>query len=92
LGIYAVEVAGKVYVTGIVEGGPAQQAGIREGDVISRVAEKEVDTLPDFYRRLWAVGPAGTGVPLTAIRGATQLHLNVRSVDRGDLLKRPQAH
>jgi S1-C subfamily serine protease len=92
LGIYAVEVAGKVYVTGIVEGGPAQQAGIREGDVISRVAEKEVDTLPDFYRRLWAVGPAGTGVSLTAIRGATQLHLNVRSVDRGDLLKRPQAH
>jgi len=92
LGIYAVEVAGRVYVTGIVEGGPAQQAGIREGDVISRVAEKEVDTLPDFYRRLWAVGPAGTGVPLTAIRGATQLHLNVRSVDRGDLLKRPQAH
>jgi S1-C subfamily serine protease len=92
LGIYAVEVAGKVYVTGIVEGGPAQSAGIREGDVISRVAEKEVDTLPDFYRRLWAVGPAGIGVPLTAIRGATQLHLNVRSVDRGDLLKRPQAH
>jgi S1-C subfamily serine protease len=92
LGIYAVEVAGKVYITGIVEGGPAQQAGIREGDVISRVAENEVDTLPDFYRRLWALGPAGTGVPLTAIRGATQLHLNVRSVDRGDLLKRPQAH
>ena len=92
LGIYAVEAAGKVYVTGIVEGGPAQQAGIREGDVISRVAENEVDTLPDFYRRLWALGPAGTGVPLTAIRGATQLHLNVRSVDRGDLLKRPQAH
>jgi S1-C subfamily serine protease len=92
LGIYAVEVAGKVYVQGIVEGGPAQLAGIREGDVISRVAEKEVDTLPDFYRHLWAVGPAGIGVPLTAIRGATQLHVNVHSVDRGDLLKRPQAH
>jgi len=31
-------------------------------------------------------------VPLTTMRGATQMHLNVRSVDRGDLLKRPQAH
>jgi hypothetical protein len=31
-------------------------------------------------------------VPLTAIRGGTRLHLNVRSVDRGDLLKRPQSH
>jgi S1-C subfamily serine protease len=92
LGVYAVELAGKVYVTGVVDGGPAQSADIREGDVISEVAHHEVGTLPDFYRRIWAVGPAGTGVPLTAMRGATQLHLNVRSVDRGELLKRPQAH
>jgi S1-C subfamily serine protease len=92
LGVYAVELAGKVYVTGVVEGGPAQIADIREGDVISRVAQHEVETLPDFYRRVWAVGPAGSGVPLTTMRGATQIRLNVRSVDRGDLLKRPQAH
>src|SRR5258707_5885313 len=38
LGVYAVEVAGRVYVTGVVEGGPAQSADIREGDVISEVA------------------------------------------------------
>ncbi len=92
LGVYAVEVAGKVYVTGVVEGGPAQYADIREGDVIAQVADQDVTTLPDFYRRLWALGPAGTGIPLTTTRGATQLHLNVRSVDRVDLLKRPQAH
>jgi S1-C subfamily serine protease len=92
LGVYAVEVAGKVYVTGVVEGGPAQYADIREGDVIAQVADQDVTTLPDFYRRLWAQGPAGTGIPLTTTRGATQLHLNVRSVDRVDLLKRPQAH
>ncbi len=92
LGVYAVELAGKVYVTGVVEGGPAQSADIREGDVISAVADQEVGTLPDFYRRVWALGPAGARVPLTAMRGATQLHLNVRSVDRGELLKRPQAH
>jgi len=92
LGVYAVEVTGKVYVTGVAEGGPAHLADIREGDLISRVAEHDIATLPDFYRRLWAVGPAGTGVPLTAIRGGTRLHLNIRSVDRVDLLKRPQAH
>jgi S1-C subfamily serine protease len=92
LGLYAAEMTGKVYVTGVAEGGPAQLADIREGDLIMRVAEHDVATLPDFYRRLWAVGPAGTGVPLTAIRGGTRLHVNVRSVDRVDLLKRPQAH
>jgi S1-C subfamily serine protease len=92
LGVYAVEVAHRVYVTGVVEGGPAQLADIREGDVISEVASHEVSTLSDFYRRLWAMGPAGIGIPLTTTRGGTQLRLNVRSVDRGDLLKRPQAH
>jgi S1-C subfamily serine protease len=92
LGVYAVEVTGRVYVTGVADGGPAQLADIREGDLISRVAEHDVATLPDFYRRVWAVGPAGTGVPLTAIRGGTRLHVNVRSIDRVDLLKRPPTH
>ena len=92
LGVYAVEMTGRVYVTGVAEGSPAHLADIREGDLISHVAQHGIATLPDFYRRLWAVGPAGTGVPLTAIRGGTRLHLNVRSVDRGELLKRPQAH
>jgi S1-C subfamily serine protease len=92
LGVYAAEMTGKIYVTGVADGGPAQMADIREGDLIMRVAEHDVATLPDFYRRLWAVGPAGSGVPLTAIRGGTRLHLNVRSVDRLDLLKRPQRH
>ncbi len=92
LGVYTVEMTGRVYVTGVADGGPAQLADLREGDLISRVADHDVATLPDFYRRLWAVGPAGTGVPLTAIRGGTRLQVNVRSIDRGDLLKRPQAH
>jgi S1-C subfamily serine protease len=92
LGVYAVELTGRVYVTGVVDGGPAQTADIREGDVISQVAEHEINSLPEFYRRMWAVGPAGTAVPLTTVRGGTRLHLNVRSVDRGAMLKRPPAH
>jgi S1-C subfamily serine protease len=92
LGVYAVELTGRVYVTGVVDGGPAQTADIREGDVISQVAEHEINSLPEFYRRMWELGPAGSAVPLTTIRAGNLLHLNVRSVDRGALLKRPQAH
>ncbi|HEX3846362.1 MAG TPA: S1C family serine protease [Steroidobacteraceae bacterium] len=92
LGLYAVEMTGNIYVTGVAEGSPAQKADLREGDLIRSVADHEVASLPDFYRRLWAVGPAGTGVPLTAIRAGTRLQLNVRSVDRSELLKRPQAN
>jgi len=92
LGVYAVELTGRVYVTGVVDGGPAQTADIREGDVISQVAEHEINSLPEFYKRMWALGPAGSAVPLTTIRAGNRLHLNVRSVDRGAMLKRPQAH
>jgi S1-C subfamily serine protease len=92
LGLYSVEVAEKVYITGVVEGGPAHSADIREGDMIDRVAEHEVTGLSDFYRRVWSFGPSGVGIPLMLIRGGTRLRVTVRSVDRADLLKRPQAH
>ena len=92
LGVYAVEVSGRVYVTGVAEGSPAQAADIREGDLISQVSGQDVATLGEFYRRLWALGPAGVAARLTLVRGGTQLQVNIRSVDRSDLLKRPQAH
>jgi S1-C subfamily serine protease len=81
-----------VYVTGVADGSPAQVADIREGDLISHVGNQDVTNLPEFYRRLWSLGPAGIAVPLTMVRGGTSVQLNVRSVDRTDLLKRPQAH
>jgi S1-C subfamily serine protease len=85
-------VTGRVYVTGVAEGSPAQVADIREGDLIRQVGDLEITTLSEFYRHLWSLGPAGVGVPLTTVRGGTVLNLNLRSVDRADLLKRPQAH
>ena len=56
------------------------------------MAEQQVTTLPEFYRRIWAMGPAGTGIPLTRFRDGARADVNVRSVDRAELLKRPPAH
>jgi S1-C subfamily serine protease len=92
LGVYAVEAGERVYVTGVIEGGPANAADIREGDIIAEISGQAVTNLADFYRRLWALGPAGTEIPLTTIRGNAQLRPRLRSVDRGALLKRPQGH
>jgi S1-C subfamily serine protease len=92
LGIYAVEVTGKVYVTGVAHGSPAQLADIREGDLISQLGDCEIGSLPQFYRQLWSAGPAGIVVALRVVRGGTSMSLRVRSADRSDLLKRPQAH
>jgi S1-C subfamily serine protease len=90
LGVYAVELTAKVYVTGVADGSPAEAAGIREGDLIAQVDNHVVETLAQFYKRVWSLGPAGVGVPLTVIRGGTRLQILVRSVDRSELLKRPQ--
>jgi len=92
LGIYSVEVSGHVYVTGVADGSPAQSADLREGDLISQVGDAAVSTLAQFYRNLWALGPAGVTVPLTTVRGGTRLRCMLKSVDRSELLKRPQAH
>ncbi len=92
LGVYAVEASGKVYVTGTAEAGPARLADIREGDVITHIADHAVGSVAEFYRRLWASGPAGTEVPLTLLRSGSPLNVAVQSIDRVDHFKRPQAH
>ena len=92
LGVYGVEVAGRIYVTGVAEAGPARMADVREGDIISQIEDRDVTSLADFYRRLWSVGPPGVSVALTTVRGGTSLRVNVRSIDRAELLKRPPAH
>jgi len=92
LGVYASETKGTVVVAGVIEGGPAQLADIREGDLIREVADREVTTLAEFYRQLWTQGPAGTIVTLTTTRDGKPARIKVRSVDRMDLLKRPRAN
>ncbi len=92
LGLYVVETEGKVSVTGVSERGPAQVAGMREGDVITHVAQHAVGGLAEFYRQVWASGPAGSAIRLTIVRRGSSRELSLPSVDRNDLLKRPQAH
>jgi len=92
LGVYAVEVSGKIYVTGTADNGPARLADIREGDLIGSVGDQAVGSVADFYRRVWALGPAGTEVPLGIVRSGVRLNATVHSMDRADHFKRPQAH
>lgn len=90
LGTFSAESDGQVVVMSVSEGGPAAQAGLRPGDVISDVRDGEVEGLADFYRKVWAVGPAGAEVPLRIIRNGRDTWLRVRSADRSDFLRRPQ--
>jgi S1-C subfamily serine protease len=92
LGLYAVEIGGRVLVTGVADGSPAQRADLREGDIITHLSGEPVEALPAFYRALWDLGPAGVLVRLALNRSNTRLDLEVRSVDRSEILKRPVRH
>jgi hypothetical protein len=45
-----------------------------------------------MFRRIWALGPAGTDVPLNLQRNSDQLEVHVQSVSRYDMLKSPRMH
>lgn len=89
LGAFSAESNGRVVVMSVAEGGPAAQAGLRPGDIISDVQDGEVEDLADFYRKLWASGPAGSEVPIRIVRDGRETWLRVRSADRSSFLKKP---
>jgi S1-C subfamily serine protease len=92
LGMYVQENEGRLVVGGLVSGGPADRAGVRLGDAVVEVAGEPAAGLADLFRRIWALGPAGTEIPLTIARGATRLEVRARSADRNDFLLKPRLH
>lgn len=92
LGLYAGESKGQVMVGGLSASGPAVKAGVRQGDLIVDVAGVRVTHLAGFLRAVWGLGAAGVKVPLKIGRDGDLLRLDIQSLDRNELLKRPQMH
>jgi S1-C subfamily serine protease len=92
LGLYAAEIEDRVVVVGITPKGPASRAELKTGDVILGVNGEEVETCAEFYRKLWALGPAGCDVPLTLYRGGDTFDVELVSSDRFKFLKKPRMH
>ncbi len=89
LGLYANEDESRVLVGGLAKGGPADKAGVRQGDAVVAVADQRVASIADMLRSVWRLGPAGTEIPLTVARGGKVVPIRVRSADRGDYMKKP---
>jgi len=89
LGLYANEDESRVLVGGLAKGGPADKAGVRQGDTVVAVADHRVAGIADMLRNVWRLGPAGTEIPLTVARGGKVVPIRVRSGDRGDYMKKP---
>lgn len=87
LGLYSEEVHGRLFVTRLAPGGPAEAAGIAKGDLVVGVGGQAVSGLADFYRKVWALGPSGVAVPLDVLRGTEVKPVQVKSGDRYQYLK-----
>jgi serine protease Do len=87
LGVNADEVRGRLLVSRVTPGGPAEAAGIRRGDVIVGVKGDQPKNLADFYRKVWSQGGAGATVPLDVLQDTQVRHLDVKSINRRDHLK-----
>jgi len=90
LGAFSAESNGDVIVMSVADGSPADEAGLRRGDIISEIRDGEVDGLADFYRKVWSSGPAGAEIPMRVVRNGREAWLRIRSADRSAFLKKPQ--
>ena len=82
LGLYATEVGERIVIAGVVEGGPADDAGVETGDILIAIADERPKSLADLWKRLWALGAAGIEVALLVEREGRILSIKVNSADR----------
>jgi S1-C subfamily serine protease len=87
LGVITQELGGRLIVAGVAPGGPAEKAGIRHGDIIESVGTAAPKDMEDFYRKIYAQGPAGATVPLDVRRAEESRHFDVKSMNRLDHLR-----
>lgn len=92
LGLFGTEIEDHLMVAALSEDGPADQADVNVGDVLVKVAGRSVDTLADFFRQVWSLGPAGVDVPITINRDGETFEITIESIDRNSLLKSPRLH
>jgi len=92
LGMYSTEIDNRIVVIGISSKGPAARAEIKAGDVILAINGEKISSQSAFYRKLWALGPAGVDVPLTVYHEGVTFDVVLTSIDRAKLLKGPRLH
>ena len=92
LGVNTEEMRGRLFVSRVSPDGPADKAGLKNGDILIGVAGNEVASLAEFYNRVWALGAAGVEVPLRVLQGVQVKEVRVRSIDRLEYFRARQSY
>ncbi len=66
---------------------PAQKAGLRRGDVITKVEGEKISGQADLYRKIWAAGEKTSEIAVTIRRGSETIEQKVVAVGRSTLFK-----
>jgi S1-C subfamily serine protease len=80
LGLYCYTLRGHVVIAGLLPGGPAEAAGLAQGDVVIAVDGCKVQSRREFYECLWA-HRAGEAVTMQVFRDDAARTLEVASGD-----------
>ncbi len=78
---YAANGARGLKLSGVMKGGPAEEAGLRAGDVITRLAGMPVENIYDYVRALNML-KVGKAVRVSILRGPSKLELMLTPAPR----------
>ena len=87
LGVSSQEVGGNLLVVRVSPESPADEAGLKAGDIIVGISGEGIKGQADFYTRLWKIGGAGVEVMLDVLRGNKVENLSIKSADRNNYFR-----
>ena len=87
LGVESKDTKSGIKVGAVYEGGPAAESGIKAGDRIVAVNQKQVSNLSELYSRIWKEHKPGDKIHLLLLRDDQFANVPVDTVDRHQWLK-----
>jgi serine protease Do len=87
LGLNTEQLDGHLVVTRVLPDSPAEQSGLKRGDIILGIGGDSIGSQGEFYQSLWSGGSAGRDVTLHIVRNKVVKHLIVQTSDRLSYLR-----
>ena len=92
MGMLVQDVGDHLVVGSTYPGCPADEAGLKPGDIIVAVAGEKQSGLAQMFRKVWSLGPAGTEIPLSLVREGRAFEVVLHSIDRNARLVTGKLH
>jgi S1-C subfamily serine protease len=92
LGMYTAETMDRLFVSGVIPDGPADLADVEPGDLIISINDHNLTNLPDMYRFIWSLGPAGTEITLNLRRDGGNIDIIVITDSRYRFMDKRKKH